>query len=56
MSDNRIVSSMNISETLNKVLPFAFEFVFIDRNVYEDAVGWLTQEREAILAAVEGER
>lgn len=56
MSDNRIASSMNISETLNKVLPFAFEFVFIDRNVYEDAVGWLTQEREAILAAAEGER
>jgi HD superfamily phosphohydrolase len=55
MSDGRIVSSMNISDTLNRVLPFAFEFVFIDRDVYEDAVTWLAKEREAILAAAGGE-
>lgn len=51
MSDDRIVSSINVSDTLNKVLPFAFEFVFVDRDVHKDAVAWLSKERDAVLTA-----
>lgn len=51
MSDDRIVSSMNISDTLNKVLPFAFDFVFVSSKSYDDAVAWLSSERDAVLAA-----
>ena len=49
MNDQRIASSVSISETLQKIPAAKFEYVFIAPELDEDAKIWLESERESII-------
>ncbi len=52
--DDRIVSSMKISETLNQIPPAVVGYVFIEPNLLEEVKRWLEDNRESIIS-VKGE-
>jgi hypothetical protein len=47
--DGRIVSSLVLSQTLQYLPPVAKDYIFIDRNVEEDAKKWLEKNRREII-------
>jgi len=52
--DDRIVSSMKRSETLNRIPPAVVGYVFIEPKILKEAKSWLDDNRESILS-VKGE-
>ena len=48
--DGEIVSSLAISETLNKVPVVSIDCVFADRSILGEASKWLEKERQIIIA------
>ncbi|MBI5093535.1 MAG: HD domain-containing protein [Candidatus Hydrogenedentes bacterium] len=53
--DRRIVSSLDISDTLNKIPPATVGYVFIDPVVREKAHQWLESNRNTIIKEPAGE-
>ena len=49
-NDGRIVSSLRLSGILERVPPFAFEFIFVHPGIYEDAQKWRRKNQDSILA------
>lgn len=52
MPDNRIASSVSLSETLRKIPVAKFEYVFVDHSLVEDANKWLTENRDKIIQKI----
>jgi hypothetical protein len=53
--DQRVASSLTMSETLRNIPTAAFDFIFIDGALAEDAKKWLKEERATIIQAEERE-
>ncbi|MDG6250259.1 HD domain-containing protein [Methanocalculus sp.] len=51
-NDNRVVSSLRKSETLQRLPEIALETVYIHPEKYDEAVTWLEKEREQIIELV----
>ena len=49
MRDDRVVSSLQVSEVLNHIPPTAVGFVFVDPDTIEEAGTWLERNREEII-------
>ncbi|MBP8645495.1 MAG: HD domain-containing protein [Syntrophobacteraceae bacterium] len=49
MRDDRIVSSLAISEVLNKVPLFSVDYVFADRDTFDTAKAYLERNREELI-------
>jgi hypothetical protein len=47
--DGRIVSSLILSQTLQHLPPVAKDYIFVDRDVEEDAKKWLEDNRREII-------
>jgi uncharacterized protein len=57
MRNEEVVSSLAISETLNKVPVVSIDYVFADRAMIADAKKWLNKSKERIIRPrEEGER
>lgn len=52
--DNRIVSSISISETLRKVPVFAVDFIFVMPSLRRKAQCWLAENRDSIISQEPG--
>lgn len=53
--DGRIVSSLALSPTLQHLPPIAVDYIFIDRDIEEEARNWLENNRSKIVAQIHGE-
>jgi hypothetical protein len=53
--DHRVASSRELSETLQRIPAAAFDFVFADGAVADEAESWLQKERETIIRPPEKE-
>ena len=51
-SDNSIESSLNLSETLQKIPSATFDLILCDRTILPRAVSFLKQNREKIITPV----
>jgi hypothetical protein len=49
LRDDRITSSLAISETLKNVPVVSIDYVFADRSISEQARKWVESERDAII-------
>lgn len=47
--DNRIISSLTISETLREVPSVAVDFVFVNPEIRQDAVKWVHENRKKLI-------
>lgn len=55
MRDARIVSSLAVSETLQRLPALSIDFVFVDRKHVKQASKWLQGNRAKIIKPPEGE-
>lgn len=53
LKDERIASSLSISEVLNNVPVAAFDYVFVAPNLEDEAKKWLEENREEIIQPAE---
>lgn len=53
--DQRVASSLTMSEALRNIPPAAFDFLFAEASVVEDAKNWLKDERARIIEPKESE-
>ena len=55
LRDDRIVSSLALSGTLNKVPVVSIDYVFSERSKYNEASEWLTEHLEKVIQPIEKE-
>jgi hypothetical protein len=53
MRDGEVVSSLAVSETLNKVPVVSIDYVFADRSVIAEASRWIKTEKLSVIKPVE---
>jgi HD superfamily phosphohydrolase len=50
-ADARVESSLNLSDTLQRIPSATFDFVFCDRTIWDEAASFLAANRDRIIAA-----
>lgn len=49
MRDDRIVSSLTVSEALNNIPVTSIDYIFADRSLFAQAADWLKNHRESVI-------
>jgi hypothetical protein len=47
--NNDVVSSLSLSQTLDHIPPVSAEFIFVDPEIYADAINWLEKNKNRVI-------